>query len=308
MKRNFFISLFTMIVLVLSVAAVASAANKQWFAHYNGHGNLVCDKGSNGVMGPFATKADCEAAISQQGAGDPPAGWPGTTGQTSGTASGGCGTDIILTSTDDENGYGAFDFDITPGQTFAQIGLNFDFDILSGTQAQSEPYFIVRFTDGTQAFVYSVDVNPGEPGNQTYSLTGNTYVTRNEAMNEWGTKVVSSVTLAVDNGDLSIETHGLSLDNCITPQTFQQVDRVTACASSPILRAGDNTYGIYADLDEATFDSGVFQGVTFTASPYVQGVGTTCDIPAGYHFAGYNVGELGTQDPGALYPLYVPAS
>lgn len=315
MKRNFFISLFAMVVIVLGAAALASAGDKQWFAHYNEHGKLTCDKGNNGVYGPFATKDACIAYIHSGGDGTPPplpTGWPGTTGTLDGNASGGCdGADVILTSDETPPGYGAFNFDITPGTTFANLGLDFNFDVLSGTQAQSEPYFIVRFTDHTQAFVYSVDVNPGEPGQQVFSLTGNTYVTREEAMNAWGTKVVDSVTLAVDNGDLSIAAHGLANDACvtpITPGTFKQVDRLEACASKPILRVGDNTMGIYADLDEDTFNSGIFQGTTFTAALYVQGVGLTCDVPAGYTFTGQKVDSLDSPgNGGSIYPEYAKA-
>jgi hypothetical protein len=238
MKR---LSLLVFAILALTIAASASASSqKQWFTHFNGHGKLVCDKGNNGVTGPFVSKAACEASLSDgggdgggNGGGDVPTGWPGTTGTISGDASGACGDPVVLTSDETAPGFGAFDFDITPGQTFSQIGLQFDFDILSGTQAQSEPYMIVRFTDGTQAFVYSVDVNPGEAGDQTYSLDGNTYLTRDEAMNEAGTKVVSSVTLAVDNGNLSIEAHGLTVDgSCVTASSYEAPASVFLCYSA----------------------------------------------------------------------------
>jgi hypothetical protein len=309
--------LFAAIVFTALVAATAALASGggQWWHHTLPNGHVTCNQSNTKPNapdgGPFNTKADCLASDNGGGGegNPPPTGWPGDSGTLDGNASGGCnGEDVILTSDETAPGYGAFNFDIAPGTAFQDLGLDFDFTVLSGTQAQSEPYFIVRFTDATQAFVYSVDVNPGEPGLQVFSLTGNTYITRDEAMAQWGEKVVDSVTLAVDNGDLSISAHGLSNDACappITSGTFQQVDRVTACASKPILRIADMSYGIYADLDEATFDSGIFQGVTFTASPYVQGVGTTCDIPAGYHFAGYKVNVLGGVDPGALYPYYI---
>jgi hypothetical protein len=149
-----------------------------------------------------------------------PAGWPSNTGTISGDASATCGGPVILTSGENEPGYGAFDFDVAPGQEFRDLGLTFDFTILSGTQAQSEPYMIVRFTDGTQAFVYSVDVNPGQGGQQTYSLDGNTYIKRGQAMRMWGDKIVSSATLAVDNGNLSIQVNGVSADGVCTTLTL----------------------------------------------------------------------------------------
>lgn len=214
-------------ILALSLALVAAASasgHKQWFHHTKGNGKVVCNQSdatpNAADAGPFSTKADCLAYGNGGNENPPPTptGWPSSHGTISGNATGNCGDPVVLTSDENAPGYGAFDFSDVAGIEFDNLGLDFDFTVLSGTQAQSEPYFIVRFNDGTQAFVYSVDVNPGEAGDQVFSLTGNTYITRDEAMEQWGTKIVSSVTLAVDNGNLSIETHGLSVDGaCVTP-------------------------------------------------------------------------------------------
>lgn len=310
----------TAILALVSIAAAFASGGGQWWHHTLSNNHVTCNqsntKPNTPDAGPFGTKAECLAYNNDGGGNDnpPPTGWPGDSGTLDGNASGGCnGGDVILTSTSDPFTYGAFNFDIAPGTAFQDLGLDFNFDVLSGTQAQSEPYFIVRFTDATQAFVYSVDVNPGEPGQQVFSLTGNTYITRDEAMAQWGGKTVDSVTLAVDNGDLSIAAHGLANDECTTPiepGMFDHMARLEACASKPILRIADNSMGIYADLDEATYDSGIFQGVTFTAALYVQGVGLTCDVPAGYTFAGYKVDGAGGQSGGngQIYPYYTKAS
>lgn len=100
----------------------------------------------------------------------------------------------------------------------------------------------------------------------------------------------------------------IGVSEIITDQTFQQVDRVTACASKPVLRVADHTMGIFADLDQATFDSGQYDGATFTPSLYVAGVGATCDVPAGYHYAGHNVDASGNVDETSannIHPLYI---
>lgn len=91
----------------------------------------------------------------------------------------------------------------------------------------------------------------------------------------------------------------------------RQIDRDGACASHPVLRVGDNTYGIFVDLDQATFDAGTFAGVTFTAALFVQGLGETCDVPAGFKYTGYNVessGKVNTDAPQFnIHPYYVKA-
>jgi hypothetical protein len=48
---------------VFAATALAKPPVQQWFTHLNGHGVLVCDKGNNGINGPFASKEDCEAFI-----------------------------------------------------------------------------------------------------------------------------------------------------------------------------------------------------------------------------------------------------
>lgn len=228
----------TIAALVFAIGASASAS-KPWYLHTAGKsGHYVCNRDSHNPLGTFATKAACKAAIPTDNGGGgestPPAGWPGTSGTLSGDASGGCnGEAVILTSQDDENGYGAFDFDIVAGRTFAQTPLTFDIAVLSGTQAQSEPYMIVRFSDHTQAFVYSVEVNGVGTGTYYSTLAGNQYITYDQALEAYGDKIVSSVTLAVDNGNLSIAAYGLTNDACPTPVvTPRTPDGVFLCYSS----------------------------------------------------------------------------
>ncbi len=104
----------------------------------------------------------------------------------------------------------------------------------------------------------------------------------------------------------------------ITPQNMPQDDHVAVCASQPVLR-GDGTVGTYLDISDGYQGLGhwtAYDGtdVTFTFAFAVQGVGTTCSVPAGYHAAGYNVsnviGGAGIVDEAApqfnIYPFYVP--
>lgn len=66
-------------------------------------------------------------------------------------------------------------------------------------------------------------------------------------------------------------------DTPVTPDTFKQVNRILACADKPVLRVADQTYGISVDLDLATFQSGLYTGVSFTVARWYAGVGATCD-------------------------------
>lgn len=89
--------------------------------------------------------------------------------------------------------------------------------------------------------------------------------------------------------------------------TEAQVNRDGACASSPVLRVGDNSLGTFVDLDMGTFNSGTFSGVKFTPAPFVVGLGQTCDV-AGHTFTGNYVTGDGTPDEAApqfnTHPLY----
>jgi len=65
------VSIAAALAAVMIVVAAASAApNRPWFTHLNGAGKLVCDRGNNGVTGPFATRALCEASIKDDGGDD----------------------------------------------------------------------------------------------------------------------------------------------------------------------------------------------------------------------------------------------
>jgi len=76
MKFKTLIVALALLASALIYLASAQAAPKPWYAHVNGAGKLVCDRGNNGVLGPFATKAACEAAINEGGGGDNGGGTP----------------------------------------------------------------------------------------------------------------------------------------------------------------------------------------------------------------------------------------
>jgi hypothetical protein len=81
-----------------------------------------------------------------------------------------------------------------------------------------------------------------------------------------------------DEDNSEVEDDGGDDDIVLTPGTFNQVNRILACADRPVLR-GDGTMGIAVDLDMDTFLSAIFQGVTFKVAPVVEGIGATCDWP-----------------------------
>ncbi|MGH7157059.1 MAG: hypothetical protein ACREGG_03045 [Candidatus Saccharimonadales bacterium] len=235
-----------------------------------------------------------------------PAGWPGTTGTLSGTTSVGCMLPVVLTSTDDSNGYGALDFDITPGQTFATLPIGSLMDgtgwtLLSGTTAESEPYLIVRFTDHTQAFVYSQEVNG--PGTGTYysDLAGNTYLTRDQALAAYGTKIVSSVTLAVDNGNLSIQVNGVIPDGCGI-SSAPLVNNAFACYSAGFEPDGGKTgtvYEVQSWLDSAT-DHYYAPWAILGNNPLLPQIGPynlSCNPGAGYTATGQYLGDNPNGNP-----------
>ena len=66
-------------------------------------------------------------------------------------------------------------------------------------------------------------------------------------------------------------------DPPVTAATFAQVNRILACADRPVIRTADNTMGIAVDLDLATFNSGLYEGVKFTVARFYVGTGATCD-------------------------------
>lgn len=70
-------------------------------------------------------------------------------------------------------------------------------------------------------------------------------------------------------------------DPPVTVETFSQVTRVLACASQPIFRQEDGSFGISADLDLEAFLSGAFTGATVTIARFYEGVGATCDLLGG---------------------------
>lgn len=169
--------------------------------------STVCNTTAEGASaGPFSD-SNCTTPVVNNGV----TGWPSGSGTASGDFT--C-SPVTLTSTDDANGFGAIDFD-GPFGTFATLPIfsSSNYSILSGTGAESEPYLIVRFSDSTEVFVYATDVT-GPGTRYSDDVNHNTYLTRSQALASYGTKQVSSVTLAVDNGDLSIQVNGVGLDNC----------------------------------------------------------------------------------------------
>lgn len=207
-------------IAALVAVSVATATNTGWYHHTNAQGNgdhcdhsSTANSGGDTVTGPFDTKAACDATTTGGGGGDTGAtvGWPSNNGTASGDFT--C-SPVTITSTDDANGFGAIDFGGSFG-TFASLPIfsSEDYTILSGSGAESEPYLIVRFSDDTEVFVYATDVT-GPGTRYSDDVNHNTYLTRAQALASYGTKQVSSVTLAVDNGDLSIEVFGVALSNC----------------------------------------------------------------------------------------------
>jgi len=93
----------------------------------------------------------------------------------------------------------------------------------------------------------------------------------------------------------------------ITPQMLAQESHILACASKPVLRA-DGTIGRFLDIALGYLEGRSWNGVSFVPAFMVQGVGATCDIPAGYHFAGYSVTSdysVNPSDPTAnIYPYW----
>ena len=175
------------------------------------------------------------AAASQGPAGA--GGWPAGSGVPGGDATG-C-SPIILTSSPVSPGYGFIDFDVRSGVVFASLGLFGSWSLLSGTQAQDNPYLRVEFTDGTYVFVYSVEANGAGTGTYyTDDSTHNTYHDRSYALANYGNREVSDVGLIVENGDLSIQVNGVLNDNC--PEVAlppEQTDHAYLCYS-----VGGNPY------------------------------------------------------------------
>ena len=83
------------------------------------------------------------------------------------------------------------------------------------------------------------------------------------------------------------------VDTPVTAATFEQTNRILACASKPVIRVADGTLGIAVDLDLATFESGLYAGATFTVARLYEGIGATCDklggVPTGATLNGYPV-------------------
>jgi hypothetical protein len=73
-----------------------------------------------------------------------------------------------------------------------------------------------------------------------------------------------------------------TVDITIKPQPvpFPDLPRALACADKPVPRA-DGTVGIAIDLDKATYDSGRYNGATFTLARFYRGVGATCENRGG---------------------------
>lgn len=86
-------------------------------------------------------------------------------------------------------------------------------------------------------------------------------------------------------------------DTPVTAATFEQVNRVLACASKSVARySPDGTRlpdGIAVDLNLDTFESGLYEGATFTIARWYAGEGATCDnlggSPNGESVDGYPV-------------------
>lgn len=175
-----------------------------------------------GLMAAAAFSAAAALAVPNPA---PPAGWPAYAGSLDGAASGGCGSPLVLSSADVEypayGSFSAYNFDLSGTYSFATLPLgalvNDQFTVLSGSQSEGEPYMIVRFTDSTQVFVYSVEINGTGTGTYYSTLAGNQYITYSQALASYGSKTVKSVTLAVDNGGLSASFSGLHSDACPMP-------------------------------------------------------------------------------------------
>jgi len=177
------------------------------------------------VLAVFSASAG--AAGYSHGPGDS---WPSAYGTPGGEAS---GCNPILLSSSGAGTYGFINFDVPSGVTFAGLGLFGDWNLLSGSQSQGEPYLIVDFTDGTFVFVYSVEING--PGTDTYysdNSSHNTYINRTAALASYGNKIVSDATLAVDNSDLTIQVNDVHNTACpVSAEELATTDHAYLCYS-----------------------------------------------------------------------------
>jgi hypothetical protein len=186
--------------------------------------SLVCAALVIAVLAVFSASAG--AAGYSHGPGNS---WPAAFGTPGGSFSG-CNP-ILLSSSG--AGYGFINFDVPTGVTFAGLGLFGDWNLLSGSQSQGEPYLIVDFTDGTFVFVYSVEING--PGTDTYysdNSSHNTYINRTAALASYGNKIVSDATLAVDNSDLTIQVNDVHNTACpVSAEELATTDHAYLCYS-----------------------------------------------------------------------------
>lgn len=56
-----------------------------------------------------------------------------------------------------------------------------------------------------------------------------------------------------------------------------QVNRILACATKPVFRAADGSFGASGDVTAEIMASGMFQGASIVVARFYAGVGATCD-------------------------------
>lgn len=92
-----------------------------------------------------------------------------------------------------------------------------------------------------------------------------------------------------------------------------QVDRDGYCTAQPVLRS-DSTWGRFVNLIQSDVNINgskvTYLGQSLTPAFFLQGLGESCEVPAGYHAAGFNVAASdGSVDVAApqfnIHPLYV---
>jgi hypothetical protein len=94
---------------------------------------------------------------------------------------------------------------------------------------------------------------------------------------------------------------GGNTDTPVTAATFEQVNRILACAAKPVMRHADGSIGIAVDLDLATYESGFYADTTFTVARWY------APIP-GVHPGGATCEKLGGAPNGATvdgYPVWI---
>lgn len=62
-----------------------------------------------------------------------------------------------------------------------------------------------------------------------------------------------------------------------TTPTPSQENRILACATKPVFRAADGSFGASGDVTAEIMASGMFQGASIVVARYYAGVGATCD-------------------------------